>query len=466
MKKNYRVKLLATGLALACLFIIPRPAFSADVFDLSYSLTEGGYRLELDPANPYKGVKITVISNVSTRYEIIQNTVRTLENRDNPGEIIRENFVMRRITEGTPSGAFHVQSNDIPVSSIERIYTSDPSGREITFTLVYGIKDSENIRAGHYYGQISFTLRPIDSSRSQVTKYLDVYVTISREEARPSIEITTPTGARTITLNSKREGAQAFDAIVKINGQFKNLFSIKQVLTKPFESNEGNQLDYEAVNFVVQEARKGVPINQLTPLSSRQQIVYTSGAKGEADESFVITYSLADLAKQKAGRYNSRIQYLLEEVGKPSTLLDTLELEVENERIFEIVFTPQDQKGAIEFNNLKPKEPPKINEVIIEIKTNVGKKYQVIQKVYSDLTNKEGNIIPSEQFTLRAESLDTKGKLKFPKNEEIKKGDTVLFVSDEKGSSDKFKVIYELTIPDVIKGGDYSTKIAYSLLEI
>ena len=152
-------------------------------------------------------------------------------------------------------------------------------------------------------------------------------------------------------------------------------------------------------------------------------------------------------------------------MGK-SELIGELGLEVENERIFELVIIPPDQKTTIEFRNLKPKEPPQRNEVIIEIKTNLGKPYQVTQNVLSELTNKEGDIIPFKYFTITLESLDTKGNLEISGKQPVRKGDTILFISDQQGSSDKFKIIYELSTDWKIKAGDYSTRISYSLLEI
>jgi hypothetical protein len=62
--------------------------------------------------------------------------------------------------------------------------------------------------------------------------------------------------------------------------------------------------------------------------------------------------------------------------------------------------------------------------------------------------------------------MNTKGTLRLSVQQEVKRGDTVLFVSDDRGTPDKFKVIYELGIPSLIKGGDYSTKIVYSLSEL
>ena len=451
---------------LLILFIIP--AYSvAEVFDLSYSLTEGGYQLELNPANPYKGVKIGVNSDVSTQYEILQEVIVPLENRDKPATFIRENFVMRRISEGNATGTFHVQSNDILVNSVARIYTSNTAGSPVNFTLVYGLTNLGEIVPGHYYGRIRFTLKPLASTREQVSRYLDVYVTISEEEVKPSIEIIPVTGLSTIYLNSQKEEKKVFDVQVKINKDFNTSSTIYQILMQQLQSLEtGDQLDYEAVNYVVSEVTKGkTDANRVTAFSSGMMNIYRSEPNGQVDNDFIITYGLGDLSESKAGRYRGKIQYYLEQGGK-SKFLGSLDLGVENERIFELVITPEEQKSIIEFRDLKPREPPKKCEVTIQIKTNAGKQYQVSQSVLSELTNEEGDIIPFKNFTLKTESLDTKGSLKFLDKQVVRKGDAVLFVSSPEGSPDKFKVIYELTCPWDAKGGNYSTRITYSLVEI
>ena len=179
----------------------------------------------------------------------------------------------------------------------------------------------------------------------------------------------------------------------------------------------------------------------------------------------MINYSLGDLAGQKAGKYRSKIQYMLED-GGVQTKLEDLELEVENERIFELEVRPQDQKYTIEFRDLKPTEPPKKSEVVLEVKTNIGKPYQVTQNIAADLTNQEGKLIPGRYFTMYTESLDTRGKLNFNEKQEVSKETSVLFVSDSQGSADKFKVIYELACPQEAGAGDYGTNVTYSLTEI
>lgn len=445
---------------------VPFAAF-ADNFDLSYSLTEGGYRLELDAASPYKGLNLAVNSDVSCRYEIIQRIIMPIANRDKPASEVGQNFVMRGLRGSNKYGDLRVPSNDSPVRQDEVIYVSDASGTADSFTLIFGVARTDELVPGNYFGRIGFTLNPIGAARSPVTKFLDVYVTVTAEGTLATqIEISTSTGSKNIVLNPKREEMRSADILVKINRRSNRQFSIIQFLTQAFESEDGNRLDYEVLDFVVKEAKKGNSVNKATALSPGLQEIYISSAGGEADEYFIISYGLKDLSGQRAGRFRSRMQYLMEEAGFQSKL-DAIGIEIENERQFDLVITPSDQRYAIEFLNVKPNEPAQKSELVIEVLTNIGRRYQVSQEVNSELTSAKGKIIPQENFTLRTEGIDsTKGVLRFSANEAVKKGSTVLFVSDSLGSPDKFRVIYELESPQDLEAGDYSTRITYSLLEI
>jgi len=452
---------------LACAIFLLFDDALAQTFNLSYSLTEGGTnRLELDQNNQSKGVRINISSDVSTRYEVDQRIIQPLESRDVPGLSIRDNFVFRGLTGTNRYGNLRIPTGDTPLRQEDQLYISDNTGNPDSFTLVYGLIHPEEIEAGDYYGRIGFTLTPIGSTRQPVTQILEVHVNITREaSARPRIEITTPTGSKQIVLNPKREETKTASLIIKINGKFKKPFTIKQFLSQQPESLEGERLDYDAINFMVKDVTKGATVNQLTALSGMPQNIYSSAADAEAENNLVVSYSLGDLSQQQAGKYRSRIQYLLDEMGVESRL-DSIGLDVENAPIFDLVITPQDQKYVIEFRDLKPRGPAKRNEIVIEIKTNRGKKYQVTQEVHSDLRDKEGRVIPSKYFTFTTESLGTKGKLSSTEKKEVKGGNTILFISDELGSPDKFKVIYELSCSEDVRAGDYASSVTYSLLEM
>ena len=167
-----------------------------------------------------------------------------------------------------------------------------------------------------------------------------------------------------------------------------------------------------------------------------------------------------------AGNYRSRIQYILESSGKQVNL-GALDLEIRQDRVFEINISPQDQRYNIDFSNLKPGEGPRINEVLVEVKTNIGRPYQVTQNILSDLVSSEGIDIPPKFFSLKTVAVNnTKGQLKVLDKIAVAKGNLLLFISDNDGASDQFKILYELVCPPDLLAGSYSSRITYTLTEI
>jgi len=460
-------KPLIISILILLLISILQPVLAAGTFNLSYTLTEGGYQLELSPINLYKGINIRVDTSIGKQYEIIQRIIQPLASRDNPGVIIQDNLVVRGMSGSNRFGNLRISTGNISVRSEDIIYVSDSAGDADNFSLVYGLINAENLQPGYYSGRISFTLNPISSSQQQITRILEVYVSVLPEqgEGKPRIEISA-SGGKSITLNPKKEKNQAQGEVsIKINFTPKKQSSLLQFMPEPLESEAGEILDNAAVNFVVKNAEKGTSINLLTSLISSPQKIYTSGIDGSADNYLVVTYILGDLTAKKSGKYKSRIQYLWEEEGV-QTKIDNLELVIDNERIFNLIATPADQKYQIEFRELKPLGQPKVSEVILEVASNTGKPYQINQEISGGLVDKEGSEIPGKYFTLRTENISDKGNLKFLEKQEVKKGNTILFVSDSSGMPVKIKVIYELTTPMEIKAGDYSANVAYSLLEM
>jgi hypothetical protein len=443
-------------------------ASAADIFDLSYSLTEGGFRLEFNQVNPSRGIKVDVTSNIATRYEIELAIVRPLENRDKPNTFVRDNFFVRGIRGSNQFGDFRLPPNDSTVRTSQTIYVSNTTGSADSITMVLGVNNITTLPSGYYTGQISLTLRPIGSSRSHVVKYIDISASVPQSQIKAedkSIKFSTLSGNKRITLNPKKSETQSGDILVTINGTFSQQFKLVQTVPQPLESKEGNRLSNDTVKFSVKETSIGSAESLEKTLSPGRQVLYTSLPDGRSDKAFVITYSLNDITKQTAGDYAAKIQFSLEEMGN-LTNLDTFTLEINNARTFDLAIAPQDQMGSLDFRNLKPNQPPKQREVTVEIKSNIGKRYQVNQKLFAPLTNREGQIVPGANFTLKTESISTKGSLRYPQPQAIKEGEMTLLVSDAAGSPDSFKIIYELSFPKELKAGDYSTRITYSLSEI
>jgi hypothetical protein len=455
---------LVAGIVLFSLIILPRFALAA--FNISVTPFEGGFDLRFGKVSAIgpetnKELVINITTDIGKQYRIRQSILEPLNNGQGV-TIPPNNFFVYGLRGTNKFGTLSVEEQ-IPVSMGRNIiYTSNQEGSADSFTLVYGLRGPFNIAPGQYRGRISFSLEPIDSSQNSVTSILNIFADI---EVESSIAIKIVSGSKVIALNSVSENAKSADVLVEIKGGLGNQFRITQVMEQPLMSSEGNELSAGALNFAVKEAKKGEGITTPTNLSSGRQDIYTSTSQGDAD-SFIITYALGDLSQEKAGRYKTNIKYLVGGSGYVKQgLIETLNLEVQNERMFNLVVTPE-MGGSLQFRDLKPLQPPRINEVVFKINTNTGRRYQVSQNTPSLFTNKEGEIIPGKYFTMRTESLNTKGILKYPNKTEVRAGEMSLFVSDDLGTCDTFKVIYELTIPPDLHAGDYSTRFMYSLTEI
>jgi hypothetical protein len=466
MKMQKVFKIIIFGLILASSGIFCLPAQAA--FDLSYSFNEGGSRLEFDRINFSRGITFTTLNDTGNRYEIRQRIESPLRNRDNPSVTIGNNFVVRGFRGSNKYGDLRIPTGDIAVRNDELIYVSSPAGAADSFILVYAIANSQELAPGYYIGRISLILNPINSSALPVTQVIEVYVNIPNDGGSLSVSVAPAEGASSIILNPSESNdlRGAANAVVTINSSFNGPFRIMQMLPGPIQSQDGKVIDNNNLLFSIPDAQKGVAIKQPTLVSSNIQTIYSSRPDGSADKVFTIAYSLADSLSLVAGNYRSRIQYLLESAGKQINL-GALDLEIRQERVFEISISPQDQRYSIDFANLKPSDGPRLNEVLIEVKSNLGRPYQVTQNVLSELASGEGEKIPSKYFSLQTLPVNNvKGSLKILNKIPVEKGNILLFVSDTDGSADKFKVIYELTCPADLRAGNYSSRITYTLTEI
>lgn len=462
MKKNIAKRFLAVTVILISVFIASQDAFAA--FSISLSPYEGGNDLQFGKVNNYgpyvsKEVTISITSDIVKQYQLIQTLIEPLSN-DRGMSLSTNNFTVYGVRGSNNYGTLSVEQESPVVISRAIVYTSNTEGNSDSFKLVYVLKHPFAVSSGLYRGRIAFTLEPIGSTQAPVTAIFNVFADLDIESG---IEIKTATGSNVISLSSAQKDTFSSDVLVEIKGGMGNAFKIFQLLPLPLESVEGKRLPFETVNFSISQAKYGSGPTQPTALSQRQEVVYASGANGEADN-FVLTYNLVEPEKEKAGRYKANIKYYMHSPDN-NDLLGNFDLEVEIARVFDLVITPE-LGGVIEFRDLKPQETPKQSEIIIEVNNNTGKQYQVSQQLLTGLVNREGKNIPAKNFTLRQESLGTKGALQFSSLTEVKMGETVLFVSDKEGSSDKFKVIYEL-IPSLdIMAGNYSTRMTYSISEI
>jgi hypothetical protein len=464
MKKNLLKIILGASLVLA-LNITPACA----EFSLSVRPYEGGYDLNfgkigLGASGANQEVIVNIRSDIGKQYRLIQSFFEPLTNSQGVSIPPQNTCFLYALRGSAKYGTLSVDQ-ETPVNfSRSIIYTSNSQGLSDGFTLVYSLKGPFQVPSGSYRGRIGFSLEAIDSNQSPATVFMNIFCEV---ESAEYIQIKTIDGSKTLRLNSQNPDSRSclvsFNILSGLGGQYR----IIQSINEPLRSNEGFALPEGAVVFQMEQISKGSGPHQETPVSARSQTLYSSDGKGSPDN-FIENLRLADLSGVKAGTYKTNVAYLIEESnGQTTKRLDNYLLEVEVANEFDLELKTESGAGVILFKDLGPNKPARTFEIEVTVKTNLGKQYLVTQKVTSDLTNKAGKSIPSKYFTIRTETLNnTKGILKFPQNAEVKPGDTVLFVSDKKGSADTFKTVYELSAPEGVVAGDYSASVVYSLSEL
>jgi hypothetical protein len=457
-------KTLCVVMLLLVSLIGPACVFAA--FELSIRAYDGGSDLRFGRVNnfgppPNREVIVSVNSDVGKQYQLVQTLLEPLTN-DQGGTLPSENFTVYAMRGSNRQGTISV-ADEMPVTfSRTTIYTSSQQGLSDSFSLVYVVKNGVGLSAGSYRGRLAFILEPIGSAEVPVTVVVNIFADMEAPE--PGVEIKTKTGSKVISLNSLRDEGRSSDCFFEIKGDRGSPFRIMQQLQEAPVSQDGEILPLDAITFQISDVKKGSGPAQPTPVSTRLDTIYTSSPAGEAD-AFVVTYRLAEKEDQRAGIYRSPVNYFLES-GVVREALGLFSCEVEIARKFDLNVTPE-MGGIITFRDLKADEPPKQSEVVIEIKSNIGRQYQVGQQLVSALVNQEGRAIPEKNFTLKEEALDTKGTLPFLASPtQVKAGDMILFVSDKEGSSDRFKIVYELSPSIDIAAGDYSARLMYSISEI
>jgi hypothetical protein len=459
MKKTY---------ALIILFLI-FPGLAWAEFSLSVRPYEGGYDLNFGKVGraavgANKELSVSIRSDIGKQYRLIQNFFEPLTNSQGDTIPLQNSFFLYALRGSAKYGTFSVEQETPASLSRAIIYTSNSNGLSDSFTLVYSLRGPFQVPSGSYRGRVSFSIEAIDSSQPAQTASVNIFCEV---ESAAYIEIKTPDGSKSLRLNSKSPESGSAALAFNISSGIGRQYRIIQSIQEPLRSNDGIELPQNAAVFQMEEIKKGSGPTQPMAVTLKPETIYQSDAIGRPDN-FIETFRLNDLSGCKAGIYKTGVSYILEDgAGQAAKRLETYLLEIEIANEFDLELKTESAGGVILFKDLGPKQPPRTFEIEVRVKTNINKRYQVTQNVASDLINKEGKIIPSKYFTIKTVALDnTKGVLKCPQGVEVKRGDTVLFVSDKSGSADSFKTIYELNASEGVLAGDYFASVVYSLSEL
>ena len=458
---------------LALIFFTAWSALSAmealAVFTLTASPRRGGQSIRFDESEPGKNLRneevtLTVTTDRGVRYRILQTMYQPLMNEF--GNTIPQNAFIA-FSPSTVVGTLFTQLETPVTMGQAQIYTSDTSGTQESFVLVFNARIPEDQPGGVYRTSLTFTAEPVTptagASPSLVT--LDV-----RLELHPTfhVKIQNDRGGRDLDLGriSKERLAASGSIEIKIDSNIGTTYRVVQEMAEPLSSVEGSTIDENACHFSVQTALGGGAVNTAPQetLKLGPQILYTSTDNGRG-ETLHLDFSITPDVRQKAGVYSGMLHYKIESSSPlvlPEILSVPVRLEIDPIFFLNVKLTEPD---GIHFGTFRGGRDKENKQVVLDIQSNLGKPYQVSQVVSRKLTNENGVAIPDDKFLFSVSGLK-RGSAAVSVPTPVKDGVSLLFTSDSDGSPEEAEVNYELTIPPEATKGSYSSEIKYSVTSL
>ncbi len=400
-------------------------------------------------------VRIRMISTEAKQYRLRQRLLQPVVN--DKGEVLNEEVLNFYTVRGTNAfGSLYQDTLRLLSIRDEILYTSNSAGDSDSFIIVYSVDGRKMSQRGHFQGKILYTLESLSEGNSE-TYILDLSF-----DANPRIDVTIeiPSGEN-VRLDTKNESGLKSSFKIKLDAPSRSSINVYQELVEPFTDKKGKVIKDEVVKFFVSGLSKGES-NYLTvsPLTRKKTLVYSSRSGGNE---FYINLSVdKDLIKGvSAGMYRGKLIYYFE--GDNINKVIPVNIELEVTKIFDIKVI---SKEGLSFFNIKPDSPPKEKVVKVEVNTNIGVPYQVIQRFSMPLTDEKGNTIADKFFRMKVELPDEdKGKTDFLDFSPVDVGDKVIFTSNTKGERATFNIIYRLDVSYDVVAGNYSTQVTYLLSE-
>ena len=408
-----------------------------------------------------KQIRIRVASDSGVKYQIEQRLLEPL--KDNKGVMLNyDAFTFYTLRGSNLAGSLY-QDSPYRVDTFKRVlYVSSAAGTGDSFSVIYSIDPSKINISGNFFGRILYTFTPLGSGGTQKEVILNVYF-----ETEKNFQVSLKTSSqsfRTLRLSSDKDKLEGYLRI-SAEGFLEQKYDIKQVVQEPFKNEKGETIPLELVKVFASSNKGQAYASSPTPLSRKPLLIYGSEIRGEGDE-IVVNFSVdtEDFENLPSGHFKALVIYNVESSGSLIKRLP-VDITLEIKPIFDIEIISESIDG-LHFRNLKSGSGSIKKEVIIKVKTNLDRPYNVVQNLSTPLTNQSGNTIPLRFFRLKEEeSKDNPGDIIFSQYTPLSLGDTRVFASNATGDSSEFKIIYSLEIPRDMIAGDYFTGLNYSLVE-
>ncbi len=144
-------------------------------------------------------------------------------------------------------------------------------------------------------------------------------------------------------------------------------------------------------------------------------------------------------------------------VHAQGTATETIDSELNVEPFF--LVTTSQEGGEVNLGPILPGEGSFQAEVKVDVLTNTGRPYQVVQKMTGPPVNERGLEFPSSRLQLAVSDGIRGGQSQVKGFQPLAPGITVLFSSTPKGAADQFTITYRSSTEGITPTGSYRTSV-------
>lgn len=455
---NNILRIVGLPILTAGIILLASPCFA---LSLSVNPFNGSSLLSFtsrgDGLDEVQEVRLNVSGENGSPYQIFQRLEDSFTNEN--GESLDRSVIQASSLPGSNSfGTPYLQGIEKLGFSDQLVYTSTSNGAADSLTIVYKIDPDLINRSGTFLGRIIYILRPLNGG-SQDQASLDVRIETKGEL---KVESESRRGQNLVILDTKKpEDTEARVRLLfseNLDGELK----VSQEVIKMPVNEKQEELQKEVLEFFTVNAEIGqLEFQDPTVLEQDKELLYTTDASADAFDVY-FRLNQENLKTRPAGHYRGKVRYYFD-TDKSHETLD-VDLDIRIQPVFNLTLSYP--SGGVDFKNLLPTMPPQIQEVVVTVRSNLGKPYSVIQDISGGLSNPRGDVIHKDLFKFKTETIGASAGKTIDQFESVKEGSSSIFNSDDKGSSSEFKVIYRIQPYRDMQPGDYSLPVKYSLSEI
>lgn len=431
------------------------PAASATV-TLTARVVRGGLDLDFGmvaagEASRTEEIELTFTSTGGAQYRVYQEVPGWLVSER--GERFPAHALLLQVSRG-PTG-MRGSGGIVPLTdTAQELFVSDAQGTSDTLLIAYSVAPSTSLVAGSYRGVLRFTVESLDT-RAIVTRTMNVQLAVG---ATLRLERASLSPSQ-VSLGEVASGERSSvsELLMQAVSNTSSPVQLTQELTQPLTSGPGDTLPAAAFTYQVVLPRS----DQTWRAVTTNPEVILADDRGELRHVH-LAYAVEVPVGQPAGTYRGTLRFRLSSLTAASAETLTVPVELVVKEVFTMTVKPADAGAAmLHFDRVIPGKGPVERTMIVEVRTNMGRPYQVLAGLDHALVLPTGETLPAN--ALMWSILKTEhGSGLIASDTPVVVGYKPLYQSDAKGSPDSFALTYRLSIPADAKDGHYSSQLQFT----